>query len=76
LIQEGEKIKFTYLKMPNTFKDSVVSFPSRFPSEFNLQQYIDYDTQFDKTFLEPIKVILDCMKWKTEKTSSIEDFFS
>ena len=28
LIQEGEKVKFTYLKMPNTFKDSVVSFPS------------------------------------------------
>ena len=76
LIQEGEKVKFTYLKMPNTFKDSVVSFPSRLPSEFALQEYIDYDTQFEKTFLEPIKVILDCMQWKTEKTSSIEDFFS
>jgi DNA polymerase elongation subunit (family B) len=76
LIQEGEKVKFTYLKLPNTFKDSVVSFPSRLPSEFALQEYIDYDTQFEKTFLEPIKVILDCMNWKTEKTSSIEDFFS
>ena len=76
LIQEGEKVKFTYLKMTNTFKDSVVSFPSRLPEEFALQQYIDYDTQFEKTFLEPIKVILDCMKWKPEKTSSIEDFFS
>ena len=76
LIQEGEKVKFTYLKMPNTFKDSVVSFPSRLPVEFELQDYIDYDTQFEKTFLEPIKVLLDCMKWKTEKTSSIEDFFS
>ena len=76
LIQEGEKVKFTYLKLPNTFKDSVVSFPSRLPEEFALQQYIDYDTQFEKTFLEPIKVILDCMEWKPEKTSSIEDFFS
>jgi DNA polymerase elongation subunit (family B) len=76
LIQEGEKVKFTYLKMPNTFKDSVVSFPSRLPAEFELQKFIDYDTQFEKTFLEPIKVILDCMNWKTEKTSSIEDFFS
>jgi DNA polymerase elongation subunit (family B) len=76
LIQEGEKVKFTYLKMPNTFKDSVVSFPSRLPVEFGLQEYIDYDTQFEKTFLEPIKVILDCMGWKTEKSSSIEDFFS
>ena len=76
LIQEGEKIKFTYLKMPNTFKDSVISFPSRLPVEFKLQEHIDYDTQFEKTFLEPIKVILDCMNWKTEKTNSIEDFFS
>jgi DNA polymerase elongation subunit (family B) len=76
LIQEGEKVKFTYLKMPNPFKDTVISYPSRLPKEFELQQYIDYDMQFDKAFLEPIKVILDCMKWSTEKTSSIEDFFS
>ena len=76
LIQEGEKVKFTYLKMPNPFKDTVISYPSRLPKEFELQQYIDYDMQFDKAFLEPIKIILDCMGWKTEKTSSIEDFFS
>jgi DNA polymerase elongation subunit (family B) len=76
LIQEGEKVKFTYLKMPNPFKDMVVSFPSRLPKEFDIQEYIDYDTQFDKAFLEPIKVILDCMDWKTEKVSSLEDFFS
>jgi hypothetical protein len=76
LIQEGEKVKFTYLKMPNPFKDTVISYPSRLPKEFKLQEYIDYDMQFDKAFLEPIKVILDCMGWKTERTSSIEDFFS
>jgi hypothetical protein len=76
LIQEGEKIKFTYLKMPNLFKDTVVSFPSRFPKEFELQDHIDYDTQFDKNFLEPIRVILECIKWKTEKVSSLEDFFA
>jgi hypothetical protein len=76
LIQEGEKVKFTYLKMPNPFKDTVISYPSRLPKEFELQQYIDYDMQFEKAFLEPIKVILDCMGWTVEKTSSIEDFFS
>jgi hypothetical protein len=62
--------------MPNPFKDTVISYPSRLPKEFKLQEYIDYDMQFDKAFLEPIKVILDCMGWKTERTSSIEDFFS
>jgi DNA polymerase elongation subunit (family B) len=75
LIQEGEKLKFTYLKMPNPFKDTVISYPSRLPPEFELQEYIDYDTQFNKAFLEPIKVILDCMKWSTEQQSTLEGFF-
>jgi DNA polymerase elongation subunit (family B) len=73
LIQEGEKIKFTYLKTPNTFKENVVSFPGRLPPEFGLQEYIDYNMQFNKTFLEPIKVILDCMNWTTERTNSLFD---
>ena len=75
LIQEGEKLKFTYLKQPNPFKDIVISFPNRLPKEFELTQYVDYDMQFDKAFLEPIKVILDCMGWTTEKTNSLESFF-
>jgi hypothetical protein len=73
LIQEGEKIKFTYLKTPNAFKENVVSFPGRLPTEFGLQECIDYNMQFDKTFLEPIKVILDCMDWTTERTNSLFD---
>jgi DNA polymerase elongation subunit (family B) len=73
LIQEGEKIKFTYLKTPNIFKENVVSFPGRLPPEFGLQDCIDYNMQFDKTFLEPIKVILDCMDWTTERTNSLFD---
>jgi DNA polymerase elongation subunit (family B) len=76
LIQEGEKLKYTYLKMPNPFKDTVISFPGRLPKEFGLQEYIDYDLQFEKAFLEPIKVILTCMQWTTEKVSTLEDFFS
>jgi len=76
LVQEGEKLKYSYLKMPNPFKDTVISFPGRLPKEFGLHEFIDYDTQFDKCFLEPIKVILDCIKWKTEKMSTLDDFFS
>ncbi|NBW34145.1 MAG: DNA polymerase [Cytophagia bacterium] len=76
LIQEGEKLKFTYLKTPNPFKDSVISFPVRLPKEFELQKYIDYETQFDKSFIEPMKIILDCINWKIEKENSIESFFA
>jgi hypothetical protein len=45
------------------------------PKELDLQEFIDYDMQFDKAFLDPIRVVLDCMGWKTEKQNSIEDFF-
>lgn len=75
LIQEGEKVKFTYLKTPNILKDSVVSFPTRLPKEFNLEKYIDYEMQFEKTFLEPVQVVLNCMNWQAEKASTLESFF-
>lgn len=75
-INDGEKIKFTYLKAPNPFKDTVISFPVKLPKEFDLDQYIDYDMQFEKAFLEPIKVVLDCMGWYVEKQSTLEDFFA
>jgi hypothetical protein len=76
LIQEGEKLKFAWLKMPNPIKDTVISFPNRLPKEFDIQDYIDYDTQFEKSFIEPIRVILDCLGWETEKSgNTLEGFF-
>jgi DNA polymerase elongation subunit (family B) len=76
LIQEGEKLKFAWLKMPNPIKDTVISFPNRLPKEFDIQEYIDYDTQFEKSFIEPIRVILDCLGWETEKSgNTLEGFF-
>jgi DNA polymerase elongation subunit (family B) len=75
LIQEGEKLKFTYLKQPNTMGETVISYPSRLPTELGLNNYIDYDMQFDKAFLEPIKIIIECIGWSTEKTSTLEALF-
>lgn len=74
-IQEGEKIKFTYLKMPNPMKDDVISYPTRLPPEFGVHKYVDYDTQFEKTFMKPMNAIVSSIGWKTEKVDSIEDFF-
>jgi hypothetical protein len=62
--------------MPNHFKDTVISFPGRLPKEFNLSDFIDYDVQFQKSFVEPLSVILDCMNWTSEKQSTLNDFFS
>ncbi len=75
LIQEGEKLKFTYLKKPNPIDDTVISYPNRLPPEFGLDNYVDYDLQFEKSFLEPIKIILDCIGWSAEKTNSLDSFF-
>jgi DNA polymerase elongation subunit (family B) len=75
LIQEGEKLKFTYLKQPNPFKDTVISYPGRLPAEFQLVEYVHYDMQFDKAYLDPVKIILDCIGWSPVKVNSLESFF-
>ena len=75
LIQEGEKLKFTYLKQPNPFKDTVISYPGRLPAEFELVSYVHYDMQFDKAYLDPVKIILDCIGWSPVRVNSLESFF-
>lgn len=74
-IKEGEKIKFCYLKQPNPFKNNTIAFINALPKEIGADEYIDFDLQFDKSFVEPLKIILDCVGWKIERVSSLEDFF-
>ncbi len=75
LIQEGEKIKYMYLRKPNRIGENVISFFQTLPSEFELDGSIDYDLQFEKSFLAPIKVILDAIGWSPEKRVSLEHIF-
>jgi DNA polymerase elongation subunit (family B) len=76
LIQNGEKIKFCYLKKPNSIHENVISFIQDFPKELDIDKYIDYDLQFEKSFVEPLKAILDAIGWNVEKTVNLELFFS
>ena len=75
-IQSGEKIKFVYLKVPNLIQENVFSFIQEFPRELQLEKYVDYETQFNKSFVEPMKIILDAIGWSVEKSVSLESFFS
>ena len=75
LIQEGEKVKFLYLRRPNKINENVISFFQTLPKEFGLDKYIDFDLQFQKSFLDPLQVIMDTINWKAEKIATLEDLF-
>ena len=75
-IGNGDKIKFIYLKTPNVLKENVISFPEYLPEEFGLHNYIDYDLQFQKTFLDAIDPILDAIGWSSKEVANLNDFFA
>jgi DNA polymerase elongation subunit (family B) len=75
LINEGEKIKTIYLREPNKCGTNCISFIDNLPKEFELENKIDYETQFEKTFLKPMKTILEAIGWTHEKVSTLEDLF-
>jgi len=75
IIQEGEKIKFLYLKTPNPIGENVISFFQQLPKEFNLEKYVDYQLQFEKSFLEPLKNVLQSIGWRHEKRGNLMSFF-
>lgn len=75
-IQEGEKIKFCYMKEPNPLGTHVISFVDQLPPEFHAEDYIDYDTMFEKAFLEPLNSLLSCVGWSIKEKASLEDLFA
>jgi len=74
-ITNGNKIKFVYLRTPNPINENVISFNSVLPSEFGLDDYIDYDLQFEKVFLDALNIVIDPLGWHAEEKASLESFF-
>jgi len=74
-INEGEKIKFCYLTIPNPIRENIIAFSSKLPKELELDRYVDYNTQFKKVFEDPLNNILECIGWSMEKRNSLEDLF-
>jgi DNA polymerase elongation subunit (family B) len=75
LIREGEKIKFVYLKTPNTIQENIISFTNELPKELGLHKYVNYDIQFEKVFLDALQIVIQPLGWSVEEKSSLEDFF-
>ena len=75
-ITSGDKVKFTYLVKPNPIKENVIAFIDYMPKQFNLDKYVDYNMQFEKTFLGAIEPVLDAVGWKSERSITLESFFS
>jgi DNA polymerase elongation subunit (family B) len=76
LIQEGEKIKFLYLKEPNTMHENCIAFLGILPKELDIHRYIDYKMMFQKAFLDPLNMIVGGLGWSTEKKATLEDLFA
>ena len=78
-IQEGDKIKFLHMKTPNTYQSTSISFMTKLPEELNLHNIIDYDTQFEKSFIEPLKFITDIIRYQIDGSygtqGTLEEFF-
>jgi DNA polymerase elongation subunit (family B) len=75
MIGDGDKVKFAYLKTPNPIGDHVIAILDELPTELDLHRYVDYETQFQKSFLEPIRSLLEVVGWQVEKINTLEDFF-
>lgn len=75
LIKEGDKIKYLYLKEPNSIKENCIAFTSILPKELDLHRYIDYNTMFEKTFLDPIMTIISSLGWNSKPVATLDDLF-
>jgi DNA polymerase elongation subunit (family B) len=74
-IQDGDKIKFSYLRIPNPLSTNVISAPGALPKQLNIDRYVDHDTQFSKTFTEPVNGIINNIGWSIGKQQTLEDLF-
>ena len=72
---KDEKIKFCYMKEPNVMKQNVLSIINVLPKEFSIDSFVDYEMQFNKSFLEPLELILEKIGWTSEKRATLRTFF-
>jgi hypothetical protein len=79
LINEGDKIKFMYMRTPNRMQTNVITYITKLPKELDIHSQLDYDKQFDKSFVEPLVFIMNQIGWNIDRSygtqTTLEDFF-
>ncbi len=80
LIQDGDKVKYLELRQPNPLGCNVITFPSKLPKELDILKYVDYDSQYEKSFIDPLSFITNNIGWKIDRSfgtqTTLEDFFN
>ncbi len=66
-IGDGNKMKYCYLRVPNPTFENIIGVPTSLPRQLGLDQYIDYNLQFEKSFLSPLRNILTLVGYQEEK---------
>ena len=64
-----------YVKKPNPFHEDVIAFSGTLPTELGLDNFIDYDKQFEKVFLDGLKTVIEPLGWTPEVEQTLEEFF-
>lgn len=76
-IFDGDKIKFIHLMMPNPIQQNVIGFKDTLPVEFKLNDYIDREMQFRKSFLDPFSSLTEVLGWNIDtQRATLDDFFN
>lgn len=74
-IRDGDKVKFVYLKRGNPIGENVIAFVDKLPDEFQLREWVDYQTMFEKVFFKNMEILCEPMKWSPKKVETLDSFF-
>jgi DNA polymerase elongation subunit (family B) len=75
-IQSGDKIKFVELRQPNPYGCECIAFQGKLPPEFKLEKYINYESNFERSFTSLLDNLLKSINWSSTRQASVMDWFS
>ena len=75
VIENGDKIKFAYIKKPNYIQSDIVGCLEKMPKELLPKFEIDYPVMFQKTFMAPLEKIFSTIGYDTETRVDLSEFF-